>query len=194
LTRERAALGGFVALGNELYRAAAYDRWIAALTAQPATAQPAAWMYTLEYGEKVADTKVSRHQLNYPFGVCGADYLRRNDDGVSYVRQTPLYAAPPAAAQPVAHIDIRQLAADVWSLAACGPATPVVDRLERIEATLLAALAATPAAARAPLTDDRIKTVHAELLSDPDATWVQFARAIERAHGITAAGQEGGAA
>lgn len=58
---------------------------------------PVAWLYTLEYGSKVADTKVSRHQLNYPFGVCGADYLRSNADGTSYVRQVPLYAAQPAA-------------------------------------------------------------------------------------------------
>ena len=55
---------------------------------------PVAWLYTLEYGKTVADKKVSLSQLNYPFGVCGADYLRSNDDGVSYVRQTPLYAVP----------------------------------------------------------------------------------------------------
>ena len=54
---------------------------------------PDAYLYSLEYGEKVVDTKVSIHQLNYPFGVAGADYLVRNDDGVSYVRQTKLYAA-----------------------------------------------------------------------------------------------------
>lgn len=58
--------------------------------------QPVAYLYTLEYGSTVADTKVSISQLNYPFGVCGADYLAKNDDGVSYVRQTPLYAAPTA--------------------------------------------------------------------------------------------------
>ena len=56
--------------------------------------EPVAWLYTLEYGETVADKKVSLSQLNYPFGVCSADYLRSNDDGVSYVRQTPMYAAP----------------------------------------------------------------------------------------------------
>jgi len=32
--------------------------------------------------------------LNYPFGVCGADYQAQNEDGVSYVRQTPLYTRP----------------------------------------------------------------------------------------------------
>ena len=53
-------------------------------------AEPAAYLYTLEYGKTVADTKVSLRQLNYPFGVCGVDYLARYDDGVSYVRQTPL--------------------------------------------------------------------------------------------------------
>ncbi len=58
---------------------------------------PDAYLYSLEYGEKVVDTKVSIHQLNYPFGVAGADYLVRNDDGVSYVRQTKLYAALPRA-------------------------------------------------------------------------------------------------
>lgn len=65
-----------------------------ALQAQLAAAQgqePVAWIYTLEYGAVVVDTKVSDRQLNYPFGVCGADYLAKNDDGVSYVRQTPLY-------------------------------------------------------------------------------------------------------
>ena len=55
---------------------------------------PSAWMYTLEYGGTIADTKVSLRQLNYPFGVCGADYLRGNSDGISYVRQTPLYTHP----------------------------------------------------------------------------------------------------
>lgn len=60
---------------------------------QQGAQQPVAWMYTLEYGAAVADTKVSVRQLNYPFGVCGADYLAKNDDGVSYVRQTPLYKA-----------------------------------------------------------------------------------------------------
>ena len=54
-------------------------------------ATPVAWMYTLEYGSTTVDTKVSLHQLRYPFGVCGADYLRVNDDGVSYIRETPLY-------------------------------------------------------------------------------------------------------
>lgn len=52
---------------------------------------PVAWMYTLEYGSTTVDTKVSLHQLRYPFGVCGADYLRANDDGASYIRETPLY-------------------------------------------------------------------------------------------------------
>ncbi len=59
---------------------------------------PTAYLYTLEYGAVIVDRKVSEHQLNYPFGVAGADYLIRNDDGVSYVRQTPLYSAPPASA------------------------------------------------------------------------------------------------
>lgn len=54
-------------------------------------ATPVAWMYTLEYGSTTVNTKVSLHQLRYPFGVCGADYLRVNDDGVSYIRETPLY-------------------------------------------------------------------------------------------------------
>jgi hypothetical protein len=53
--------------------------------------KPVAWMYTLEYGDTVVDKKVSLSQLNYPFGVCGADYLRENSDGMSYVRQTLLY-------------------------------------------------------------------------------------------------------
>jgi hypothetical protein len=56
--------------------------------------KPVAWMYTLEYGDTVANKKVSLSQLNYPFGVCGADYLRENSDGMSYVRQTLLYAQP----------------------------------------------------------------------------------------------------
>lgn len=50
-----------------------------------------AWLYTLEYGNTIADTKVSIYQLNYPFGVVGADYLRENQQGVSYVRETKLY-------------------------------------------------------------------------------------------------------
>lgn len=70
---------------------------------------PSAWMYTLEYGGTIADTKVSLRQLNYPFGVCGADYLRENSDGISYVRQTPLYTHPapivPTTPEPV--MDVR---------------------------------------------------------------------------------------
>lgn len=65
----------------------------AALAATPAPA-PVAWLYTLEYGTSIADRKVSLEQLRYPFGVCGADYLRVNDDGTSYVRETPLYQTP----------------------------------------------------------------------------------------------------
>ncbi len=57
--------------------------------------EPVAYLYTLEYGQSTYDKKVSIHQLNYPFGVCGADYLAKNDEGVSYVRQTKLYTAPP---------------------------------------------------------------------------------------------------
>lgn len=38
LVRERARLDGFVAIGNELHRAATYDRWIAALNATPTRA------------------------------------------------------------------------------------------------------------------------------------------------------------
>ena len=49
-----------------------------------------AYLYTLEYGGTAVDSKTSVCQLNYPFGVCGADYLARNDDGVSYVKQTKL--------------------------------------------------------------------------------------------------------
>ena len=65
--------------------------YAAGLAAGGKDAEPAAYLYTLEYGKTVANTKVSVQQLNYPFGVCGADYLARNDDGVSYVRQTKLY-------------------------------------------------------------------------------------------------------
>lgn len=56
------------------------------------TVEPVAWLYTLEYGASIADRKVSLDQLRYPFGVCGSDYLRVNDDGTSYVRETPLRA------------------------------------------------------------------------------------------------------
>ena len=56
--------------------------------------EPVAYLYTLEYGSTVANKKVSVDRLRYPFGVCGADYLVKNDDGISYVRETPLYAAP----------------------------------------------------------------------------------------------------
>lgn len=66
----------------------------AAVLAKLAQQVPVAWMYTLEYGANIANTKVSLSQLNYPFGVCGADYLPRNGDGMSYVRQTPLYTLP----------------------------------------------------------------------------------------------------
>ena len=61
--------------------------------AQP-TPDPVAFLYTLEYGKTVVDKKVSIDQLNYPFGVCGADYQAKNEDGVSYVRQTSLYTTP----------------------------------------------------------------------------------------------------
>ena len=66
-----------------------------AALAQKDEQEPVAYLYTLEYGQSTYDKKVSIHQLNYPFGVCGADYLAKNDEGVSYVRQTKLYTAPP---------------------------------------------------------------------------------------------------
>jgi hypothetical protein len=63
-------------------------------THQPASpdVQPVAWMYTLEYGDTVADKKVSLGQLNYPFG-------------------TPLYAHPAPTRQPLTdeQIDALQL-------------------------------------------------------------------------------------
>jgi len=59
-----------------------------------------AYLYTLEYGETVFDEKLSRHQLNYPFGVCGSDYLAENDNGVSYVRETPLFDHPQPKTEP----------------------------------------------------------------------------------------------
>jgi len=71
-----------------------------------AQGQAVAYLYTLEYGKTVADTKVSTRQLNYPFGVCGPDYLAKNADGISYVRQTPLYLAPTP--QPVAAPEVQQ--------------------------------------------------------------------------------------
>jgi hypothetical protein len=66
--------------------------------------EPVAYFYTLKYGDKVADEKVSKHQLNYPFGVCGADYLAKNDNGISRIRQTPLYVAP------LVHVDLLKQA------------------------------------------------------------------------------------
>lgn len=74
------------------------------LRSQPVSAaevpmpEPVAYLYTLEYGETVVNKKVSMQQLNYPFGVCGADYLARNDNGCSYVKQTPLYTTAREAA------------------------------------------------------------------------------------------------
>ena len=65
---------------------------------QPAQQEPVAWLYTLEYGHHVANTLVSEVQRNYPFGVCGADYRAKNEDGISYVRQTPLHTADQLAA------------------------------------------------------------------------------------------------
>lgn len=73
---------------------------IARALEQPEGREAVAWLYTLEYGGCVANTKVSKHQLRYPFGVCGSDYLARNDEGVSYVRETPLYTTPPPSAVP----------------------------------------------------------------------------------------------
>lgn len=54
--------------------------------------EPVAWLYMLEYGTTTANRKVSIHQLRYPFGVCGSDYSHSNVDGISYIRETPLYA------------------------------------------------------------------------------------------------------
>ncbi len=71
---------------------------IAPTTAEVPMPEPVAYLYTLEYGETVAGRRLSEHQLNYPFGVCGSDYLAQTDDGVSYVRQTPLYTKDAEAA------------------------------------------------------------------------------------------------
>jgi hypothetical protein len=84
-----------------------------ALLAAP-QGEPVAYLYTLEYGATMADTRLSEHQLNYPFGVVGSDYLLKNDDGVSYVRQTPLYAAPQPAA-PVQPPKFPTMLRKMWS-------------------------------------------------------------------------------
>lgn len=64
---------------------------IAALQAEQAQTEPVAWMYTLSYGEKEVDRIVSQHQRRYPFGVCGKDYCAVSSDGVSLVREFPLF-------------------------------------------------------------------------------------------------------
>ena len=79
--------------------------------------EPVAWLYTLEYGGKVCHKKASTGNLNYPFGVDGADYPRENDDGVSYVRQTPLYTTPQPASQ----------SNDARTVGGCGGTTLSVD-------------------------------------------------------------------
>ena len=100
--------------------------------AQKDEQEPVAYLYTLEYGQSTYDKKVSIHQLNYPFGVCGADYLAKNDEGVSYVRQTKLYTAPPR---------------------------------------------------REPLTDEKLRAMWVNYAPIVGGV-LEFARAIERAHGI----------
>ena len=65
---------------------------LAALDA--ARGQAVAFLYTLEHGASVVARKASTYRLNYPFG--GGDDYRPSEDGLSYVRETPLYAAPPA--------------------------------------------------------------------------------------------------
>lgn len=82
---------------------------------------PSAWMYTLEYGGTIADTKVSLRQLNYPFGVCGADYLRENSDGISYVRQTPLYTHPAAQGVPATTEPFGYFRAEPFGWHDCAP-------------------------------------------------------------------------
>ena len=95
-------------------------------------AEQVAWMYTLEYGDTVADRKVSLNQLNYPFGVCGADYLRENIDGISYVRQTPLYDRPTPAGNP-SEANARLIAAAPDLLAALKHCTGWVEAYGRSE-------------------------------------------------------------
>ena len=62
--------------------------------------EPVAFLYQLEYGASVVNRKVSEWRLNYPFGVCGADYIRSNDEGVSCVREIPLYTHPAQQTKP----------------------------------------------------------------------------------------------
>lgn len=84
---------------------AARQFWVAVAAAFPgrpecraapdaARGEAVAFLYTLEHGASVVARKASTYRLNYPFGG-GADY-RPSEDGASYVRETPLYAAPPA--------------------------------------------------------------------------------------------------
>lgn len=80
-----------VAVFDEAYVADLAEK-AATVPAEVPMPEPAAYLYTLEYGQTVANKKVSLWKLNYPFGVCGADYLAQGDEGVSYVRETPLYA------------------------------------------------------------------------------------------------------
>jgi hypothetical protein len=81
-----------------------FDRYTAAVEARmmakllEGAGEPVAWLYTLRYGQEIVNTRVSDYQLNYPFGVCGADYLPKNHEGVSYVKQTPLHTPDKIAA------------------------------------------------------------------------------------------------
>lgn len=140
-------------------------------------AKPVAWMYTLEYGDTVADRKVSLNQLNYPFGVCGADYLRKNRDGISYVRQTPLYAKP---------VFVPNQRPVAWM---CTETkifyendTSAVDKYHGFKPTVPLYTHPAPAVVRQPLTDDEINNL--QLPESGTGTIRDLVRVVELAHGI----------
>ena len=138
-------------------------------------AEPVAWMYTLEYGDTVVDKKVSLSQLNYPFGVCGADYLRENSDGMSYVRQTLLYAQPVLVSN---QTPVAWMCTETKVL--YDNDTSAVDKYHGFNPTV--PLYTHPV--RQPLTDDQITLIIGECAARHEHTDYGFARAIEAAHGI----------
>ena len=106
----------------------------------------------------------------------------------------PLYAAPPAAPAPTAPVPdgwvmvprglLRRLIAEALTF------DPSLQDKEAIEqAKQLAASPAAPAAPVVPLTDEQIDAIRANCWSHPGLgasfNYDKFARAIERAHGIT---------
>jgi hypothetical protein len=139
-----------------------------ALAEQPAQAQePAAWLF--QHEETGLTECVDAQQVEWGF----------EKNNPRWQKVAPLYTTPPAPAQPLTEQFVLEIAREVeWS-----------DRNAINNEELVEFASKLQARVQEPLTDEQIQKLRHNI--DWTASWsyINFARAIEAAHGITKGGE-----